>query len=306
MFDPKQVLAKLSLEEKGALLCGDKVWQLKGFEEHNVPSIIVTDGPHGVRLEDPSAPFTFHPATVFPAEAAMAATFNTDLIETVGKTIATECHFYNVSVLLGPGVNGKRSPLAGRNFEYYSEDPFLTGKIATAFINGVQSEGVGTSLKHFAGNEQETRRFLINSVIGERALHEIYLRPFEMAVKQANPWTLMGAYNAVNGVPACQNNYLLNDVLRDQWGYTGAVMSDWVATRDKLEAHNNGLDIEMPGPARKNDYLVEQVNAGNISVETIDTHALNVLNLIQKADEGKKEVTQIDWQAHHNLSQQVA
>ncbi|MCJ8313354.1 MAG: glycoside hydrolase family 3 C-terminal domain-containing protein [Saccharospirillaceae bacterium] len=308
MFDVKDVLAKLSIQEKISLLCGDQTWQLTGFEKHNVPSIILTDGPHGVRLEDKSAttPFTFLPATVYPAEAAMAATFNTDLIHQVGQSIAKECHFYNVSVLLGPGVNGKRSPLAGRNFEYYSEDPYLSGHIAAAFINGVQSEGVGTSLKHFAGNEQETRRFLINSVISQRALHEIYLRPFEIAVKQANPWTLMGAYNAVNGSPACQNSYLLQDVLREQWQYEGAVMSDWGATRDKLEAHNNGLDFEMPGPGKQNEFLFEQFKLGNISQQTIDTRALNVLNLIKKATEGKQQITKINWQQHNKLSEQVA
>ncbi|BCE01510.1 beta-glucosidase [Marinicellulosiphila megalodicopiae] len=308
MFDPQNVLSQLSIEQKISLLCGDKVWQLKGFEHLNVPSITVTDGPHGVRLDDSEAttPFTFLPSTVFPAEAAMAATFNSELIHEVGQSIAQECHFYNVSVLLGPGVNGKRSPLAGRNFEYYSEDPFLSGSIAAAFINGVQSQGVGTSLKHFAGNEQETRRFLINSVISERALHEIYLRPFEIAVKQAKPWTLMGAYNAVNGIPACQNNYLLNEILRDQWKFDGAVMSDWVATRDKLEAHNNGLDIEMPGPARKNEFLLEQFNLGKITEDTINIRALNVLNLIKKAVDGKQEVNEINWDKHNQLSEQVA
>ena len=305
MFDVNTILSQLSTEQKLSLLAGKTAWSLTGFEHLNIADITITDGPHGVRLDNGKDTFSFHAATAFASESAMAATFNETLIHQTGEVIALECHHFKVGVLLGPGVNGKRSPLAGRNFEYYSEDPYLTGKIAAAFINGVQSQGIGTSLKHFVGNEQETRRFLIDSVIGQRALHEIYLRPFEIAIKQANPWTVMAAYNAVNGIPCCQNEHLLQTILRDEWQYDGLVMSDWDATRDKVASHQYGLDLEMPGPSRRNDQMLTAIESGELDIEQVNLRAAHVLDLIKKILQSQKSVT-IDWQAHHKQALAVA
>ena len=193
---------------------------------------------------------------MFPVEAAMASTFNTDLIYQVGEVIGKECNMFGVDMILAPGVNQKRSPLGGRNFEYYSEDPFLTGKMATAFINGVQSTGVGACIKHYALNEQETLRRFMDSKTDLRTLHELYLLPFEMAIKEAKPFSVMSAYNRVNGEYAGESSYLLKDVLRDKWNYNGIVMSDWGGVQNKVKSVKNGMNIEMPGPSEFNLELL--------------------------------------------------
>lgn len=302
----KEILKALSIDEKVKLLAGKNFWTLHGIERLAIPEIRITDGPHGVRLSDGFGFESIKPATAFPIEAAMASTFNETLIGKIGATIAEECHYYGVSVLLGPGVNGKRSPLGGRNFEYYSEDPYLSGKMASAFINGVQNEGIGTSLKHFAANDQETRRMTINAMVGERAFREIYLYPFEMAIKNAKPWTVMGAYNKVNGVHACQNKPLLLDILRDEFGYEGLTLSDWGGVVDKPLSVKCGLDLEMPGPGKRDDEVIEAFKSGELSLKALDARVENVLNLIKKAMDNKKGVGEIQWENHHELARDAA
>lgn len=305
-FDVEQVLSELTLQEKVQLLCGQDAWHLHGVERLNVPSITLTDGPHGVRLTDsPALNDDTARATVFPVEAAMAATWNTDLLAGAAAAIGRESQALGVSVILGPGLNGKRSPLGGRNFEYFSEDPYLTGAMATAYVNGIQSEGVGACIKHFVGNEQETRRFLIDAEIDERTLQEIYLAPFAQAIREASPWTVMGAYNGVNGHYACQNPDLLQRLLRDELDFDGLVMSDWTAVQDKAAAHISGLDLEMPGPGYRDEQLEAAVNDGRMSAEALDDRARNVLTLIHRSVANQRTVT-VDWDAHHELAVQVA
>lgn len=306
MFNPQSVLDQLSREEKVRLLCGADAWHLHGIDRLNIPQITLTDGPHGVRLSDAQAlDGAAKPATVFPVEAAMAATWNTQLMEQAAATIGDECQSMGVSVLLGPGLNGKRTPLGGRNFEYFSEDPFLSGAMTTAFVRGLQSKGVGACLKHFAGNEQETRRFLINAEIDERTLQELYVEPFGKAIREAEPWTVMGAYNAVNGTHACQSPELLQRILRDQLGFEGLVMSDWVAVKDKDAAHSNGLDLEMPGPGLRDQELLAALDNGLMTEVALNQRALKVLTLINRCLDERRDVTP-DWPKHHELATQVA
>ncbi|MCH8553437.1 MAG: glycoside hydrolase family 3 C-terminal domain-containing protein [Natronospirillum sp.] len=305
-FSPDSVLASLSLEDKVRLLCGKDAWHLHGLPEHNVPEVTLTDGPHGVRLTDEhTLNDNTHPATVFPVEAAMAATWNPELLHDAAAAIGRECQALNVGVLLGPGLNGKRSPLGGRNFEYFSEDPQLTGIMATAYVQGLQSEGVGGCIKHFVGNEQETRRFLINAEIDERTLQEIYLAPFAKAIREAQPWTVMGAYNSLNGEFCCQNSDVLQRLLREELGFDGLVMSDWSAVQDKVLAHANGLDLEMPGPALRDDELLQAVRNGDVAESVLDERVIRVLRLIKRIEEEQRPVT-VDWEAHHELAVRVA
>lgn len=306
MFDPQAVLDQLTREEKVRLLCGADAWHLNGVERLSIPSVTLTDGPHGVRLSDAQAlDGAARPATVFPVEAAMAATWNPDLMQAAAAAMGDECQSMGVSILLGPGMNGKRTPLGGRNFEYFSEDPFLTGAMGTAFVQGLQSRGVGACIKHFAGNEQETRRFLIDAEIDERTLQELYVEPFAKTIREASPWTVMGAYNAVNGVHACQSPELLQRILRDQLQFDGLVMSDWVAVKDKVSAHANGLDLEMPGPGERDQELLAALDNGLMTEVALNDRALNVLKLIRRCLDERREVSP-DWAQHHELAVQVA
>jgi len=306
VFDPQAVLDQLTRDEKVRLLCGADAWHLNAIERLNIPSVTLTDGPHGVRLSESQAlDGAARPATVFPVEAAMAATWNPDLLEQSASAMGDESQSMGVSVLLGPGLNGKRTPLGGRNFEYFSEDPFLTGAMATAFVRGLQSRGVGACIKHFAGNEQETRRFLINAEIDERTLQELYVEPFAKTIREAQPWTVMGAYNAVNGVHACQSQDLLHRILRDQLGFDGLVMSDWVAVKDKVSAHANGLDLEMPGPGLRDQELIAALDSGLMTEVALNERALNVLKLIHRCVEARHAI-EPEWDRHHELAVQVA
>lgn len=269
------LLREMTLEEKVSLMAGRDFWTLPAIERLGIPSLRVSDGPTGLRSVNSD------PATVFPVGVALAATWNCQLIEEVGAAIGREAIAHKVDVLLAPAVNIQRTPLGGRNFETYSEDPFLASEIAISYVNGVQSEGVGTSLKHYAANNQEHERMTGSSDMSERTLREIYLAVYEPVIRRANPWTVMGAYNRVNGTFACENDLLLEKILKGEWGYDGVVMSDWGATKTTVEAANNGLDLEMPGPARHfGSKLIEAVNAGLVSVETIDEHARRLLRLI--------------------------
>lgn len=303
-----EILASLSLEEKIKLLSGENAWHMEGLASFDLPGLTLTDGPHGVRLADEAAGeyFASKPATAFPIEAAMAATWNIDLIEEMAVHMGYESRFHGVQVLLGPGVNGKRSPLAGRNFEYFSEDPYLTGKMGTAFVKGVQSQGVGTSVKHYVGNEQETNRMVISSEIDSQALHEIYLKPFKMIVDEANPWTMMCAYNALNGVPLSRNPSLLIDILRNQWGYDGLVMSDWGAVWDKIESIKNCLDLEMPGPGKQDELAIQAYKDNALSMDSIDHRLRRVLALMMRSKKEFKPLKDYDFKKSHDIAKQVA
>lgn len=269
------LLQEMTLEEKVSLMAGRDYWTLPAIERLGIPALRVSDGPTGLRSVNSEA------ATVFPVGVALAATWNQGLIEEVGAAIGREAIAHKVDVLLAPAVNIQRTPLGGRNFETYSEDPHLASEIAVAYVSGVQSEGVGTSLKHYAANNQEHERMTGSSDMSERTLREIYLAVYEPVIRRANPWTVMGAYNKVNGTFACENGFLLEDVLKGEWGYDGVVMSDWGATKTTVAAANNGLDLEMPGPARHfGQKLVDAVKAGEVSMETIDDHARRLLRLI--------------------------
>lgn len=301
----------MTLEEKASLCSGLNFWYLKGIERLEIPSIMVTDGPHGLRKQATSSETVglanSIPATCFPTASALAATWNRDLIYTVGVALGEECRQEKVGVILGPGVNIKRSPLCGRNFEYFSEDPYLSGEIAKSHINGVQSQGIGTSMKHYAVNNQEYRRMVIDAVVDERALREIYLAGYEIAVKEAQPWTLMCAYNKINGTYGSDHKSLMRDILKDDWGHEGLVVTDWGAMNQRVEALKAGTELEMPGAQNGNDaMIVEAVQNGQMEEAILDQAVERILTLIFKAKETLSEEFAYDSQAHHALARKVA
>ncbi|HTT00889.1 MAG TPA: glycoside hydrolase family 3 C-terminal domain-containing protein [Steroidobacteraceae bacterium] len=271
----EDLLVRLTQEEKVSLMAGGAAFATQAIPRLDVPALRLSDGPNGVRSNEDQ------PATVFPTGSALAATWNPDLLRTVGAAIGREARAMGVRVLLGPNVNIQRSPLAGRNFESYSEDPYLAGVMGTAFVEGVQNEGVGTSVKHFVANEQELERARGSSNVDERTLREIYLLPFEMIVKQAKPWTVMAAYNRVNGTYMTESRPLIHDVLQGEWGYDGVVVSDWGAVHSTLAAASSGVDLEMPGPARYfGDRLRQAVQNWQVDPRLVDEAARRMLRLI--------------------------
>lgn len=284
----KAEIGGLSLEQKASLCSGLDFWRSKPIDSPELPSIMVSDGPHGLRKQDSDEGRkglgTSRPATCFPPACTSACSFDIKLMRQIGEAIGDEARDQDVAVVLGPAVNIKRSPLCGRNFEYFSEDPYLTGEMAAAFIKGVQSKGVGTSVKHFAANNQETSRFICDSLVDERALREIYLSGFETAVKQGKPWMLMCSYNLLNGTYTCENRHLMRKILRDEWGYKGVTVTDWGAINDRVKALEVGLDWEMPGPAPENDLsIVEAVKSGILPTEILDESVSRLLTLIANA-----------------------
>jgi beta-glucosidase len=305
-----QLISQLTLEEKASLCSGRDDWSTQPIERLNIPWIWLADGPHGLRRAPATNKAGYGdqlPATCFPTASALAASWDLDLIRQVGEVLGSECQALDVNVLLGPGVNIKRSVLGGRNFEYYSEDPILSGEMGAAFINGVQSQGVGTCLKHFAANNVETMRMFMNSNLDTRTLNEIYLTPFEIAVKKSQPWTIMACYNRVQGEYGTQNPYLLTDILRDQWGYNGVVISDWFAIVDRVEALKAGMHIEMPHVSNVNDsILVAAVKTGQLEEEKIDMLVREILSLVFKAKSHEKEGVNLDAKAHHAFARKVA
>lgn len=309
--EAKKLMEQMTLEEKAALCSGSDFWHTKDVERLGVKKVMVTDGPHGLRKQagesDHLGINQSVPATCFPTAATVACSFDTELIQRMGEALGEECLQEDVAVLLGPGANIKRSPLCGRNFEYFSEDPFLTGEMAAALIKGVQSKGIGTSLKHFAANNQEARRMVIDEIIDERALREIYLSGFEKAVKKAQPWTVMCAYNQINGAYGSQNKKLLTDILRDEWGFGGAVMTDWGATVDRVQGIEAGLDLEMPYSGGGTDREIsEAVLNGRLSEETLDTAVTRLLCLLLCGADTKRGTYRYDQAAHHELAREVA
>ena len=303
-----ELLSLLTLEEKVALVQGHNSMFTNEVPRLNIPSIRMSDGPHGLRIQpvddkEATIPLT---ATCFPTASCSANTFNPELLRKMGNAMAEEAQYYGINIILGPGVNIKRNPRCGRNFEYFSEDPLLAGRMGAAEVIGIQEKGVGVSLKHYAGNNSEDYRFLGNSIIDQRALREIYLKHFEYIVKTAHPETLMAAYNKINGVYCSENNWLLNEVLRKEWGFNGLVMSDWGTTHDRVLGVKSGLDLEMPGDTpicRK--WLYDAVNNGELSMEELDKAVRNVILLVEKHADDKK-LDSVDWDAHHQLAKDIA
>ncbi|UQZ33392.1 glycosyl hydrolase [Paenibacillus sp. PK3_47] len=309
--DIKQLISQMTLEEKAGLCSGLDFWHTKGIERLGIPSVMVTDGPHGLRKQAEGADHMglndSVPATCFPSAAGLASSWDRNLIRRVGEALGAECQAENVAVLLGPGNNIKRSPLNGRNFEYFSEDPYLASELATSHIQGVQSQGVGTSLKHFAANNQEHRRMSTDAVIDERTLREIYLASFEGPVKQGQPWSVMCSYNKVNGEFASESEYLLTRILREEWGYEGFVVSDWGAVNERVQALKAGLELEMPASGGIGDAkIIEAVKSGELAPETLDLAVGRLLNFILKSAESRKSGAAFNKEDHHRLAREVA
>ena len=301
-------MMELTIKEKIRLLNGVGPWETYDCNG-KLPSIMMTDGPHGLRKQESKQVMQNNQskiATCFPTASAIACSFNVDAVKKMAEAIADEALYEQVSIVLGCGVNIKRSPLCGRNFEYFSEDPFLTGTLATAYIKAMQEKGVATSLKHFAANSQETRRQTSNSQIDERALREIYLKAFEMVVKQAKPETIMAAYNRLNGAYCCANKELLTDILRNEWGFEGLVISDWGAAADIVACIKAGLDLEMPDSQGVHSKQLEQaLEEGRITQEEIDIPVQRILQLVEKQKSLIKN-TQIDYDAQHQIAKELA
>jgi beta-glucosidase len=303
--DPETTLSlsELTLEEKASLVTGLNWWETHSVPRLGIPSVWMADGPVGLRksLDDQNVP-----ATCFPSSGAMAATWNRSLIERVGSAIGTEARFHDVTLLLGPGLNVKRYPLGGRNFEYYSEDPLLSGRTAAAFVRGVQAQGVGATLKHFAVNNQEHRRMIIDARVPERALREIYLRGFEIAVREGHPQAVMTAYNKVNGTYATQNPLLLTNILRDEWGFDGLVVSDWGSMDDPVASVAAGMDLEMPGNPLTPPEIVRAVQDGRLAEADLDRAASKVLQLVDRDAAMTDGPRQDPADTNHELARDVA
>ncbi|MBO1414495.1 glycoside hydrolase family 3 C-terminal domain-containing protein [Streptomyces sp. FH025] len=304
--------ADLTLDEKASLTSGATFWHLKAVERLGIPSVMVTDGPHGLRKQAEGGDHLglggSVPATCYPPAVGLGSSWDVELVERVGRALGVETSIENVAVLLGPGVNIKRSPLCGRNFEYLSEDPIVSGVLGAAFVKGVQSQGVGTSLKHFAANNQEHDRMRSSSDVDPRPLREIYLRGFQRVVEEAQPWTVMCSYNRINGVYTSEDPWLLTRVLRDEWGYEGVVVSDWGAVNDRLAGLPAGMDLEMPSSGGHHDRLIaEAVRGGTLDEKHLDLAADRVLDLIRKAQAGAGAVQgPLDIDGHHALAREAA
>ncbi len=295
MPDTENLLHQMTLQEKIAMLAGTNDWYTVPIERLSIPSLKMSDGPNGARGAGGFSDGV--KAACFPAEISLASTWNVELIERVGKALAEEAKMKGAQVLLAPTVNIQRSPLGGRNFECFSEDPYLTSRLAVAYITGLQSAGVGASLKHYVCNDEEFERFSISSEVRERALREIYLLPFQAAVREARPWTIMAAYNLINGIAASENSYLLTAILRDEWGFDGAVISDWFfSVKSTAPSVNAGLDLEMPTPRWRGEQLLAAVEQGEVTEATIDTSVDRLLRLLAKANlfEHPEEVPEKD------------
>ncbi|MAT43101.1 MAG: glycosyl hydrolase [Anaerolineaceae bacterium] len=298
----------MTLEEKAALCTGASAWTTTPIERLGVPEITVSDGPHGVRrvVDGESMDAKSFPATCFPTASCLASSWDVDLIHTLGQALAEECIALDVDIVLGPGTNMKRTPLGGRNFEYFSEDPYLAGQMASSFINGVQKKGVGTSLKHFAANNQETQRMTISAELDERTLREIYLPAFETAVKNAQPWTVMCAYNKLNGTYCSENYELLVNILKKEWGFEGFVVSDWGAVHDRVASIQGGLDLEMPGPREgRVKAIIEAVQSGNLDETVLDESVHRILSIVQKAIKTPKGIA-FNSEKNHALARKIA
>jgi beta-glucosidase len=311
MLDVDRLLSELTLAEKASLTSGSGFWYTTPVERLGIPRIMVSDGPHGLRAQPAESDHLglggSLPATCFPTASAVASTWNPDLLRRIGQALAQEARACNLSVILGPGINMKRSPLCGRNFEYFSEDPFLAGELAVGIVDGIQSRGVGTSVKHYAANNQETDRLRVDAQVDERTLREIYLPHFERVVQAAQPWTVMCAYNKVNGRSASENTWLLTTVLREEFGFEGLIVSDWGAVYHRVPALLAGLDLEMP-PAlgRSPEAVVAAVEAGEVPADVLDARVRKVLELVAKGMPVLDVDESFDQDAHHALAREAA
>lgn len=308
--DIKKVISQMTLEEKAGLCSGRNFWFTKDVERLNVEGIMLSDGPNGLRKQatggDHLGVSSSVPAVCFPTASAIAASFDRDLIRTLGEALGEECQAESVGIILGPGVNIKRSPIGGRNFEFLSEDPYVTAQMATDYIKGVQSKNVGTSLKHFLANNQEHRRMSSSSNIDERTLREIYLAPFEGAVVNAKPWTVMCSYNKVNGVYSSQNPLYLTDILRGEWGFDGYVVSDWGAVTDRVAGLKAGLELEMPSSRGTNDKrIVEAVKNGSLDEKVLDRAVERILTVHNRYLQNRKPNAQYSKEEHHKLAGKI-
>lgn len=307
----EELCAKMTLEEKAGLCSGSDFWHTKPVEHLGIPAMMVSDGPHGLRKQkdegDHLGVNDSIKAVCFPTGCTIAASFDRDLIREMGEALGTSCQAEGVGVILGPAVNIKRSPLCGRNFEYYSEDPYVAGEMAASYIEGVQSKHVGTSIKHFMANSQETRRMSSDSRVDGRTMREIYLPAFETAVKKSKPWTVMCSYNRINGTYAAENKWLLTELLRDEWGFDGFVVSDWGAVNDRVAGVKAGLDLEMPPSFGVNDKLiVEAVKNGTLEEKVLDEAVIRILNIIYRYMEHRDKTAVFDRDAQHDLSRKAA
>ena len=305
-MDIKAIISQMTLEEKALMCSGKNFWETQDIERLGIPSITLTDGPYGVvkRLVGFSETV---PATCFPTSSALASSWDLDLIYNVGKAIGIECQAEDVQILLGPGINIQRSPLGGRNFEYYSEDPVLSGEIGAAFIKGVQSEGVGACVKHYVANNQEYHRQTVNNIIDKQALNEIYLYNFELTVKKGKPFVVMAAYNKLNGIHCTENKYILNDILKNKWQFDGFIVSDWYAVNSMVNSLKAGLDLEMPSSyGISSKKIIEAVLNGELDEEILNTAVENILNIVFKIIQSKKQNVIYDKKKHNALSREVA
>lgn len=304
-------LDDLTLEERASLTSGESFWSTKAIDRLGIPSVVLTDGPHGVRLQQTGGDHLglTHsvPATCFPPAVALGSSWDAELVRRVGEALGEEARAEGVGVLLGPGINIKRSPLCGRNFEYFSEDPLVSGVMGSALVGGLQSRGVGASLKHFAANNQETDRLRVSADVDERPLREIYLRAFQRVVTEQQPWTVMCSYNRINGVYASENEWLLTTVLRDEWGFDGLVMSDWGAVNDRVAGVAAGLDLEMPSSGGRTDaQLVAAVRSGELDEAHVTASARRALEMLDRIAEGADPEATYDVDAHHTLAREAA
>ena len=301
---------QMNIKDKVKYTSGKNRWQTNEYPELGIKSVFMADGPHGLRIEkemDTPTDTVAHKSICYPAACSLASSWDRNHLELLGKTLAAECLEASVDILLGPGVNIKRSPLCGRNFEYFSEDPVLAGYLGAAYINGLQREGIGACVKHFACNNQETERFTISAEVDEQTLHEIYLLPFKIIVENAKPWSIMCSYNRLNGVQVAENTYLLDDILRKTWGFDGVVISDWAAVNDKVLSLTAGVDLQMPGPCYAFDTeVINQVEDGFLSEKTVDKSVSRLFSLTEKCHVNQSAKEEFNREEHHSIARQIA
>ena len=310
-MDIEKILEQMTLEEKANFCSGSDFWHTQPVERLGVPAVMMSDGPSGLRKQDKQGDHLginkSIPAVCFPSSAAVASSFDTALAEKLGKTLGNECRAENLALLLGPGLNIKRSPLCGRNFEYFSEDPYLSGEMGAALVNGIQSNGVGSCIKHFAANDQETDRMASDSVMDERTLHEVYLPAFETVVKKAKPMGVMAAYNKLNGTHCSENKELLTDILRKRWGYEGMVVTDWGAVKDRAKGIAAGQDLEMPGGSdRGTNSILSAIQAGTLSEEDLNAAVRNLLRFVDSTSRTENTSAVFDRDADYRMAVSVA
>ena len=310
MLKHKNIIEKMSLEEKISLCAGSDYWHTQNIDRLNIPRIMMSDGPHGLRVQKKKADNLgvneSEISTCFPSGATVANSWDKKLIYEMGRALGEECLQEQVSILLGPGVNIKRSPLCGRNFEYFSEDPYVAGIMGTEYVKGLQSTGIGACVKHFAANNQENRRRTIDVVVDDRTLQEIYLKPFEMIVKNAKPWAVMSAYNKLNGKYCTENEKLLG-ILKNDWNFDGIVITDWGAENDRVSGLIAGNELEMPGKrGNGKQEIKEAIQKGKVKEEYLDSLIDRTLEVIFKAEKNKKDDYKYDRQKHHNFARKIA